>query len=52
MPSASAPAYKPSATYGAGVPSSSPVVPYKGAASSLNAAGLLAGVGAIVALFI
>lgn len=40
--------YKPSAT---GAYPSGPAT-YKGAASSLTAAGLLAGVGAVVALFI
>jgi hypothetical protein len=56
VPSASQPAYYPSGT-GAAYPTgtgkvypSSPV-PYTGAANAMNAAGLFAGIGAIVAFF-
>lgn len=33
-------------------PTSSPIAPYMGAGNALNAAGLLAGVGAVIALFL
>lgn len=60
MPSASSPAYYPTGTgspvapvypTGTGKVYPSSPVPYTGAANAMNAAGLLAGIGAIVAFF-